>query len=109
MPEKRGSLGLTSDPEAEKKAGEEVAQIMAQLTGGSTKASPRLGGLQVLHSSAPNSPALTSATSAGSPDGVTQQITEVLGLVKELKDARVIQTQQTTDMARCTSLSYTLV
>lgn len=109
MPEKRGSLGLTSDPEAEKKAGEEVAQIMAQLTGGSTKASPRLGGLQVLHSSAPNSPALTSATAAGSPDGVTQQITEVLGLVKELKDARVIQTQQITDMARCTSLSYNLV
>jgi hypothetical protein len=102
MPEKRGSLGLTSDPEAEKMAGEEVAQIMAQLTGGSihtnSKASPRLGGLQVLHSSAPNSPKLSGP---GSPDEVTKQVGEVLGLVKELKDARVIQTQQTTDMARC--------
>ena len=106
IPTKRGSLGLASDPEGEKQAGEEVAQIMAQLTGGSTKgkASPRLGGLQVLHSSAPNSPLLPTTTRAGgTPDEVTQQVGEVLGLVKELKEARVVQTQQTTDMARCTS------
>jgi hypothetical protein len=103
IPTKRGSLGLTSDPEGEKQAGEEVAQIMAQLTGGSTKgkASPRLGGLQVLHSSAPNSPLIPAARAGGTPDEVTQQVGEVLGLVKELKEARVVQTQQTTDMARC--------
>lgn len=108
IPTKRGSLGLTSDPEGEKQAGEEVAQIMAQLTGGSTKgkASPRLAGLQVLHPSAPSSPLIPSATtvnSGGSSDEVTQQVGEVLGLVKELKEARVVQTQQTTDMARCKS------
>lgn len=111
IPTKRGSLGLTSDPEGEKQAGEEVAQIMAQLTGGSVKgkASPRLGGLQVLHTS-PNSPLIpTTTASAGSnSDEITQQVGEVLGLVKELKEARVVQTQQTTDMARCESLLHVL-
>jgi hypothetical protein len=110
IPTKRGSLGLTSDPEGEKQAGEEVAQIMAQLTGGSAKgkASPRLAGLQVLHPSAPSSPLIPTTTAVragGSPDEVTQQVGEVLGLVKELKEARVVQTQQTTDMARCKSQS----
>jgi hypothetical protein len=100
-PQKRGSLGLTSDPEGEKMAGEEVAQIMAQLTGGSSKASPRLGGLQVLHPSTTGNPKVSTAGGLGSPDAVTQQVGEVLGLVKELKEARVVQTQQTTDMARC--------
>lgn len=97
-PAKKGSLNLTTDPDDEKMAGEEVSQIMAQLTGGSSKskASPRLGGLQVLHNaSAPNSP------KPSTPDAVTQQVGEVLGLVKEIKEGRVMQTQQTTDIARC--------
>jgi len=105
VPQKRGSLGLTSDPEGEKQAGEEVAQIMAQLTGGSTKASPRLAGLQVLHPSTADSPKIATGSTVGSPDAVSQQVGEVLGLVKELREARVVQTQQTTDMARCESLS----
>ena len=104
MPAKRGSLNLTTDPDDEKKATEEVSQIMAQLTGGSTKASPRLGGLQVLHNaSAPNSP----RPSSSGPDAVTQQVGEVLGLVKEIKEGRVMQTQQTTDIARCESHLHT--
>ena len=103
MPAKKGSLNLTTDPDDEKKAGEEVSQIMAQLTGGSNKASPRLGGLQVLHNaSAPNSP------KPSTPDAVTQQVGEVLGLVKEIKEGRVMQTQQTTDIARCKSKSNNL-
>jgi hypothetical protein len=111
VPQKRGSLGLTSDPEGEKQAGEEVAQIMAQLTGGSTKASPRLAGLQVLHPATADSPKITTGSTVGGPDAVSQQVGEVLGLVKELREARVVQTQQTTDMARCefaSSTCYTL-
>ena len=34
-------------------------------------------------------------------EDVKKQVVEVLGLVKELKEARVLQTQQTTDIARC--------
>ncbi|OCF38674.1 hypothetical protein I317_07551 [Kwoniella heveanensis CBS 569] len=123
------SLGKTKDTlspspsEEEKSAGAEVAQIMADLTGGSMKNSPRLVGLQVLHNvSAPSSPKPTTSMLLGSPpleaaaseqnshveppasaplpDQVTKQVGEVLSLVTELKDARNLQTQQTTDMAR---------
>ncbi|KAK8854619.1 hypothetical protein IAR55_003358 [Kwoniella newhampshirensis] len=104
--ERAGTLTVSPSDEV-KNAGEEVAQIMADLTGGSSKPSPRLGGLQVLHS-VPNSPDPTLSTK-GSPTGpssgvlneeTTKQVGEVLALVTELKEARSIQTQQTTDIAR---------
>ncbi|WRT68602.1 uncharacterized protein IL334_005580 [Kwoniella shivajii] len=111
---------LTASPsEEEKSAGQEVAQIMADLTGGSSKNSPRLVGLHVLHNvSAPSSPKLeskstltppndskspnqaTTKTTGGLPEEVTQQVGQVLSLVTELKEARTLQTQQTTDIAR---------
>ncbi|WVW85409.1 hypothetical protein I302_107447 [Kwoniella bestiolae CBS 10118] len=124
---------LTASPsEEEKSAGQEVAQIMADLTGGSSKNSPRLVGLHVLHNdhiSAPPSPKIdgisgstlsppidtksltptptvpeTSKAISGGGGGfseeVTKQIGDVLNLVTELKDARTLQTQQTTDIAR---------
>ncbi|WVQ95137.1 hypothetical protein IAU59_002231 [Kwoniella sp. CBS 9459] len=110
-----------SPSEEEKSAGAEVAQIMADLTGGSSKNSPRLVGLHVLHNvSAPSSPKPAgslllgtppveaavsgsedkSTAAAQLPDQVTKQVGEVLSLVTELKDARNLQTQQTTDIAR---------
>ncbi|KAK6910862.1 hypothetical protein I203_104897 [Kwoniella mangroviensis CBS 8507] len=116
---------VASPSEEEKFAGEEVAQIMADLTGGSSKNSPRLVGLHVLHNdhiSAPPSPKVESGSTLsppldkksltprptstvttsgnGLPEEVTKQIGEVLSLVTELKDARTLQTQQTTDIAR---------
>ena len=118
----QGSLGIVVDSDEEKTAGDEVAQIMAELvsfslaaggcradlqTGGSSKNSPRLGGLQVLHNiSNPSSPRNSAPPSPVIPgpalsDDTKQQVGEVLGLVKELKEARTLQTQQTTDIARC--------
>ena len=118
----QGSLGIVLDSDEEKTAGDEVAQIMAELvslasrsqqhladpkTGGSSKTSPRLGGLQVLHNiSNPSSPHNSAPSSPIIPapplsDDTRQQVGEVLGLVKELKEARTLQTQQTTDIARC--------
>ncbi|WWC90564.1 uncharacterized protein L201_005500 [Kwoniella dendrophila CBS 6074] len=116
---------LTASPsEEEKSAGQEVAQIMADLTGGSSKNSPRLVGLQVLHNvSAPPSPKVESDStlspppashkspiqdetdnnnknSIGLPEETTKQVSQVLELVTELKEARTLQTQQTTDIAR---------
>ncbi|RXK42339.1 hypothetical protein M231_00329 [Tremella mesenterica] len=84
------SLGVSGTEE--KLAGEEVANIMADVTGGSSKASPRLGPVQVLHnvSSRPGTP----------NDEVMKQVGEVLSVVKELKDGRVLHSQQTTDIAR---------
>ncbi|ORX38343.1 hypothetical protein BD324DRAFT_350015 [Kockovaella imperatae] len=87
---KQLGLGLSLNDD-EKTAGDEVAQIMADL---------------VLHNiSAPASPHV--GTDAGSVLGqeplsedVKKQIVEVLALVKELKEARTLQTQQTTDIAR---------
>lgn len=105
QPQKRGSLNLPTDPDDEKQAGEEVAQIMTQLTGGSNKASPRLGGIQVLHNAAPGSPN-TAAGATPIPEMVKEQVTEVLSLVRDLKEGRAMQTQQTTDIARCTSIPF---
>ena len=73
---------------------------MYSQTGGSCQPSPKLGGLQILHNvSATSTPAPSAAASL--PNEVTKQVAEVLGLVTELKDARTLQTQQTTDIARC--------
>ncbi|WWC71362.1 uncharacterized protein I206_105317 [Kwoniella pini CBS 10737] len=116
---------VASPSEEEKSAGQEVAQIMADLTGGSSKNSPRLVGLQVLHNiSAPSSPKVEpsstltppndlrspsilsnkgqsiSKLNGNLPEDVTQQVGQVLNLVTELKEARTLQTQQTTDIAR---------
>ncbi|WVR09459.1 hypothetical protein IAU60_006526 [Kwoniella sp. DSM 27419] len=116
----RNTVGTTlsvSPSQEEKSAGEEVAQIMADLTGGSSKNSPRLVGLQVLHNVSappspkpsasavvpPSTPPLAPLADGGKvtlPDEVTKQVGEVLGLVTELKEARSLQTQQTTDIAR---------
>lgn len=74
--------------------------VLISQTGGSYKTSPNLGSIQVLHNvSAPSSPKPT-APAAMSEDAA-KQVGEVLGLVKELKEARSLQTQQTTDIARC--------
>ncbi|WVF67489.1 hypothetical protein IAT40_002245 [Kwoniella sp. CBS 6097] len=130
MPGNSGSMKVKdtlspSPSEEEKSAGAEVAQIMADLTGGSSKNSPRLVGLHVLHNvSAPSSPkpagslllgtppidaaapeekptaGSAASESAPLPEQVTKQVGEVLGLVTELKEARNLQTQQTTDIAR---------
>ncbi|WWD19242.1 hypothetical protein CI109_103700 [Kwoniella shandongensis] len=105
----KGSTLSVSNSDEVKNAGEEVAQIMADLTGGSTKPSPRLGGIQVLHNiSNPPSPSPASADGAAASSSdtgalsaeATKQVGEVLALVTELKEARSIQTQQTTDIAR---------
>ena len=54
----------------------------------------------MLHNlSAPSSP--KPSPSAVLDEGATKQVGEVLGLVKELKEARSLQTQQTTDIAQC--------
>ena len=112
-------IGMDIAPEDEKSAGDEVAGIMADIvsrlesladpadaqTGASSKVSPRRGSLQVLH----NVPIPTThdgADSAGEKgskltDETHQQVGQVLALVTELRDARTLQTQQTTDMARC--------
>lgn len=110
QPQKRSSLNVVTDPKDEKEAGEEVAQIMAQLTGGSAKASPRLVGLQVLHNSAPNSPKSETGSKTGLPtsDAVTQQVTQLLALVKEMKDGRATEINQNTDIVRCESTSLQL-
>jgi hypothetical protein len=119
-PSPQGKLGIMVDADEQKGAGQEVAQIMAELTGSSNKASPRLANLQVLHhvasnpsspkGSASNSPVISqhsqsSPVTADGPlsDETKKQVGEVLGLVKELKEARTLQTQQTTDIARCKS------
>ncbi|WWC63514.1 uncharacterized protein I303_106117 [Kwoniella dejecticola CBS 10117] len=128
---------VASPSEEEKSAGQEVAQIMADLTGGSSKNSPRLVGLQVLHNiSAPSSPKVETGSSltppndirspsvlslskkddrdnadapvqkvgggdsGNLPEAITDQVGQVLSLVTELKEARTLQTQQTTDIAR---------
>ena len=120
---KQLGLGLTLNDD-EKSASDEVSQIMANLvsyqgqlqtqaanllqTGGSANGtSPRRVGLQVLHNiSAPTSPHIggDAASIMGQEplsDDVKKQVVEVLALVKELKEARTLQTQQTTDIARC--------
>lgn len=67
-----------------------------------------MGGIQVLHNAAtPDkiSDKDESATTATAlPESSAKQVTEVLALVKELKDARALQSQQTTDIARCERL-----
>lgn len=57
----------------------------------------------MLHSlSKPPSPSgETAATSTELPEDTRKQVGEVLTLVRDLKDARALQTQQTTDIARC--------
>ncbi|KAK4689185.1 hypothetical protein P7C73_g942, partial [Tremellales sp. Uapishka_1] len=101
---KQNTLGLVVESDEEKSAGEEVAQIMADLTGGSSKSktSPKLGGVQVLHTiSAPSSPRpLPGPLLAAPSDELNKQVGEVLSLVKELQGARTVQTQQTSDIAR---------
>ncbi|ORY35687.1 hypothetical protein BCR39DRAFT_511504 [Naematelia encephala] len=98
------SPGLAVKEEEEKSAGQEVAQIMAEVTGGSTKSSPRLAGIQVLHKAptSPNPSSIIPPSTVAVPlnDATTKQVGEVLALVTELKDARNLQTQQTTDIAR---------
>ena len=46
---------------------------------------------------------LAASENSALSEGTRQQVGEVLGLVKELKDARNMQTQRTTDIARCKS------
>jgi hypothetical protein len=43
------------------------------------------------------------------PEETAKQVGEVLTLVKELKDARALQTQQTSDIARCKSIAVLVV
>ena len=61
-----------------------------------------------MHTSTPGSPVGSIhspiATKAPLPADTAKQVGEVLGLVRELKEARTLQTQQTTDIARCTFL-----
>ncbi|KAL7422370.1 hypothetical protein Q5752_003016 [Cryptotrichosporon argae] len=86
-------------------AGDEVAHIMADITGGSVK-SPRRANLQVLHSAPPSpqipaSPHMSAAPAAPTAASeATGQVAEILGLVRELQGARTMQTQQATDIAR---------
>lgn len=111
---KKGSLGIAVDAAEEKQAGEEVAAIMADLvsaprvhgspqTGGSSKGTLKPGGIQVLHSvTGPSTPSGSpKSDKLDLPEDARKQVGEVLSLVKEMKDARALQTQQTTDIARC--------
>jgi len=52
-------------------------------------------------SSDPKPPDPTPRNPPALSEEATKQVGEVLGLVKELKEARSLQTQQTTDIARC--------
>lgn len=102
---------MVKDPAEEKAAGEEVAQIMANITGGSSK-SPRRGSLMVLHKSpgpgeGAEGEAAQDKADEGAPKAVSsevqKQVEEVLEVVKELKDARNLQQEQTSAIAKCES------
>lgn len=117
QPQKRNSLNVTTDPKDEKEAGEEVAQIMAQLTGGSNK-SPRLVDLQVLHnSSVPSTPQVKSepmkevqpVDHSKSIEALVQQIAQLSAQVKEMQDERASQTKQNSDILQCESWCFMLI
>lgn len=67
-----------------------------------------MGGIQVLHDSSKpqaeiSKPEDKEGAMAGPKlsDDTTKQVGDILSAVKELKEARALQTQQTTDIARC--------